>query len=280
MKTFLSFLLIWCFSIFVKAQPGNNFGVSQSIFIPVETTFFYKVGDRTVPIKVTQYGTVKNIVCINLHANEQTSVHSAYFVLESYGGTLIKIENNNQRVIRFRLKGVYYSFDPNRMFSRIGIEQTLRDNRKTSKEAIDEIEKFAQRLLLLIPDSTSCIVALHNNTDGAYSVKSYLPGSERHSDAKAVYADPTQDIDDIALTTDSLLYEKMAENNFNCIWQDNINAKKDGSLSIFCGEQKRRYINIETQHGKAVQYKKMLEKFLEILAEENKIIPEETITEK
>jgi hypothetical protein len=242
------------------------------MFIPAEKTIQYKIGDRNLPIKLIQYGDVKDIICVNLHDNEESSLQAARLVLESSGGTIIKIENNNQRIIRFRLKGIYYSFDPNRMFSKAGIEQTLRDNRSISKEAIEEIEKFAKQLLLLIPDSTSCIVALHNNTEAAFSIKSYLPGGNRQSDARAVYADSLQDIDDIILTTDSLLYQKMANSGYNSIWQDNDNARKDGSLSIFYGERGRRYINIETQHGKVNQYKEMLEKLLQILEQKNKTL--------
>ena len=139
---------------------------------------------------------------------------------------------------------------------------------------MDEVEKFAQRILQLIPDSSSCIIALHNNTEEAYSVRTYLPGSSRELDAKAVYADSLQDVDDIAFTTDSLLFQKMAENGYNSIWQDNKKAKRDGSLSIYCGERSRRYINIETQHGKVQQYIEMLGKLLAILAKENEEIPE------
>ena len=263
------------FATATLAQAGDNFGMSRAMYIPQEKTILYKIGDRTLPIKIIQYGEVNDIVCINLHDNEGTSVQAATSVLETKGGTLIKIENKNQRVIRFRLKGVFYSFDPNRMFSRKGIEQTLRENnRKINVDAVDEIEKFAQRLLQLIPESTSCIVALHNNTEAAFSIKSYQPGNERANDAKAVYADSLQDIDDIVLTTDSLLYQKMADSRYNSIWQDNENAKKDGSLSIYFGEMNKRYINIETQHGRVNQYIEMLGKLLEILADENKIAPE------
>ena len=198
-----------------------------------------------------------------------SSYNAAKSVLEETGGTLIKIENTNQRVIKFRLNGITYGFDPNRIYSRIGIEQTLRDNRRTSKQAILEIEKFAGMLLQLIPDSTKCIIALHNNTEEAYSVRSYLPDGNRKKDAKAVYNDSTQDVDDIAFTTDSLLYQRMADFGFNSIWQDNEKVKKDGSLSVYCGENDKRYINIETQHGKVEQYIIMLEKLLQLLFEEN-----------
>lgn len=268
-------LLFFFLPITLFAQQGDNtVGFSKSMYIPIERTTVFKIGDRTLNIKIFQYGDVKNIVCINLHDNEGTSVQAAKSVLEQTGGTLIKIENGRQRVIRFKLGGVFYSFDPNRMFSRIGIEQTLRDNRRIHKNAILEIEKFSQQLLSLLPDSTSCIIALHNNTEQAFSIKSYLPGHERQHDARAVYEDSLQDMDDIILTTDSLLYQQMANNRYNSIWQDNEKAKRDGSLSIFCGETKRRYINIETQHGKVDQYIEMLEKLLEILAEENKVLPD------
>ncbi len=255
-------------------KSDNNISISNAIFIPLEKTIFYTIGDRSIPVKILQYGNAKNIICINVHDNETTSVKAAKSVLEETGGTIIKIENKQQRVIRFRLKGVSYGFDPNRMFSRIGIEQTLRDNKKTGRDAINEIEKFAQRILQLIPDSSSCIIALHNNTEEAFSVRSYLPGNNRQHDAKAVYASNLQDIDDIAFTTDSLLYQKMADSGYNSIWQNNEKAKKDGSLSIYCGERNRRYINIETQHGKAKQYIEMLQKLLAILAGENKQTPE------
>ena len=274
MKFLTAILTILFSSTLLVAQTGdNNITVSNAVFIPVKKTIFYTLGDRTIPLQIVQYGEAKDIICINVHDNETTSVEAAKSILEQKGGTLIKIDNKGQRIIRFRLKGIRYSFDPNRMFSRIGIEQTLRDNKKISNAAIEEVDKFAHRLLEIIPDSTFCIIALHNNTEEAFSIKSYLPGSDRQFDARAVYVDSLQDVDDIALTTDSLLYQKMADNNYNSIWQDNVNVRKDGSLSVYCGERSQRYINIETQHGKVKQYVAMLEKLLNILADENKESP-------
>lgn len=271
--TTISAIIVFSTSLF--AQPNENtVSVSKAIFLPAEKKIFCKLGDRNIPIKILQYGNTKNIICINVHDNEATSVQAAKSVLEERGGTLIKIENKQQRIIRFRLKGVAYSFDPNRIFSRVGIEQTLRDNRKISRDAINEVEKFAQRILQLLPDSSSCVIALHNNTEEAFSVRSYLPGRDREQDAKSVYTDSLQDVDDIILTTDSILYQKMAAEGYNSIWQDNEKAKKDGSLSIYYGERNRRYINIETQHGKLEQYMEMLQKLLTVLAEENKVLPE------
>ena len=274
MKLVLTFILSTLFMNGGYAQPvSENLAVTEARFFPLEKTIYYKLGDKTIPLKVLQYGPANDIACINIHDNEFTSVQAAKSVLEIKGGTLIKIENNAQRIIRFSLRGVLYSFDPNRIFSRTGIEQTLKENGRISLLAIEEVEKFGQRLLQLIPDNISCVIALHNNTENAYSVKSYLSGGDRHKDAKQVYADSLQDADDIIFTTDPSLFEEMASLGYNCILQNNEKVRRDGSLSVYYGEQNRRYVNIETQHGKTDQYQEMLENLIDILVERNKKSP-------
>lgn len=250
------------------AQPaGDNLALSEARYIPLEKTIYYKIGDnKTIPIKLAQYGPANDIFCFNMHDNEFTSVNAARSVLELRGGTLLRIENSAQRLIRFRLRGVLYAFDPNRIFSRAGIEQSLRENGRTSPLAIEEVEKFGHRLLELIPDSIACIIALHNNTEGAYSVNSYVTGGDRQKDARDVHAAAQQDPDDIFFTTDREIFDNMAAAGYNSILQDNEKAKKDGSLSVYFGAKNRRYVNIETQHGRVGQYQQMLEKLLNILA--------------
>jgi len=267
MKTLRSlFIPAFLFScVVINAQSQNENAISASFYIPAEKTIYYQLGEKRIPILISQYGDAKDIVCINLHDNESTSVEAARDILVKHGGLLIKINNNQQRVIRFHYRGDNYRFDPNRIFSRIGIEESLEDYGKMTEDVVDEVEKFGQRILDLITENTSCIIALHNNTNDAYSIKSYLAGSDRQYDARAVYRNPKQDPDNIALTTDSLLYQKMADSGFNTIWQDNFRATRDGSLSIWAGENERRYINIETEHGQVKEYREMLEKLLTIL---------------
>ena len=245
--------------------------VKATAFIPAEKIILHKLGDKTISIKLIQYGQAVTACCINLHDDEKTAVQAARSVLEQQGGVLIRIENNAQRIISFPFKGVVYSFDPNRIFSQKGIKFTLKAKGKTNPLAIIEVEKFAAHLLQLIPDSIACLIALHNNTDGDFSVKSYQPGGKRQTDARQVYADNWQDIDDITFTTDEILFSKMSSMGYNSILQDNANVTKDGSLSVYFGEQKKRYINIETQHGKTAQYKEMLGKLLYFLDEEKSL---------
>jgi len=77
-------------------------------------------------------------------------------------------------------------------------------------------------------------------------------------------------VDDIALTTDEVLFNKMSAFGYNSILQDNVKVDKDGSLSVYYGELNKRYINIETQFGKTIQYKEMLGKLLNVLDNEKK----------
>ncbi len=248
----------------------EGYDTQHSNFTPVEKITTHKLGGKSISIKTVQYGDVVENCCINLHDDESTAVTAANTVLEQKGGLLIKIENGGQRLISFPFRGITYTFDPNRIFSRKGIEQTLKSKGRITAEIVTEVENFAKKILLLIPDTAGCIIALHNNTNGDYSVKTYQPGGTREADAKLVYADSWQDVDDIALTTDEKLFTKMSSYGYNSILQDNVKVLKDGSLSVYCGEKNKRYINIETQHGKKDQYKDMLSKLIHALEAEMK----------
>ena len=193
----LALLLSLTATVFgIKTPEKNYIGVKPTAFTPAEKTIAHKLGDKTILLKVVQYGESVNTCCINLHDDEMTAVKAARSVLEQQGGVLIKIENKAQRNVSFPFKGVMYTFDPNRIFSRTGIGLTLKVTKgKINPLAIIEVEKFATHLLQLIPDSVSCVIALHNNTNGDFSVKTYQPGGKRQTDARQVYADSWQDID-------------------------------------------------------------------------------------
>ena len=256
-------LLIAIVSLFalisIHAQESIEFTppVESKISIS-EKTIFYQLAGNIIPIKLRQYGDRTDIVFINLHDDEVTSVDAAKRILEQYGGLLIEIENNAQRNIRFRLDRQLYKVDPNRIFSKEGIKKSLEQLGNTSAKAIEEVEKFGERILQIIPVNAECIVALHNNTPGLFSAIDYTAGNKRAIDSKKVYINPQQDADDFFLTTDNSLYEKLADKGFNTILQDNQNCTEDGSLSVYCGRKNMMYINCETEHGKTEQYFKMM----------------------
>lgn len=260
MKPPTSILLTTLFvlgSYLVEAQNSTTMVVTEN-YSPKTASIRHRLGETQILIKKMQYGDVKDVLYINLHDDEKSSVEAAQSLLKKEGGLLVKFENNRKRNIRFRLKGKYYMFDPNRMFSREGASQSLRELGRVSNDAVNEVVKLGQRIIQFIPENPSCVVALHNNTEGRFGVNSYRPGSPIAGNAKMYYENPADDPDDIFFTTDSLLYHRLSSEKFNSIWQDNSNVRRDGSLSVYCGERNIRYINCETQHGKTEKYLTML----------------------
>lgn len=257
MHNFSAPLLLLLLPVFVFSQLAASPGAPPAL-IPKVITIYHQIGSTVIPIKYYQYGDSKDLFFINLHDDEMTAVNGAINLLETHGGILVRLVNKRQRNISFKMGGVSYLFDPNRIFSRRGISQTLSGFGHVSRKAIEEVEKFANRILQFLPRPPACVIALHNNSDGKFSITSYLKGNERENDAKAVHHSQNEDPDDLFLTTDSTLYRNLAKEKFNVVWQDNRNAFKDGSLSVYCGEKNIRYLNCETEHGKTSQYREMI----------------------
>ena len=259
---YLLYITLFCFTCsFLQVHQTAAF----SNINVAEKTIFYKLAENIVPIKIQQYGERRDMVFINLHDDELTSVDAAKRILHEQGGTLIEIENNSQRNIGFKLGRRLYKVDPNRMFSKEGIKKSLDQLGVTSPKAIDEVEKLGQRVIQLLPEEATCVIALHNNSSDLFSVLEYAPGNKRAADSKKVYINNEQDADDFFLTTDNHLYEKLADSGFNTILQDNKHCTDDGSLSVYCGKKNIRYVNCETEHGKTEQYFEMIKALLAAL---------------
>ncbi len=237
----------------------------ETMYTAIEKTIFYRLADKEIPLKVQQYGDRSDIVFINLHDDESTSVEAAKMILKSEGGLLIEVENDLKRLISFRLGRYIYTVDPNRIFTRKGIEKSLSELRRSSIRAIEEVEKLGQRIIQLIPEDATCIIALHNNTPGLFSATDYSSRNSRAKEAAKVFINSLQDEDDFFLTTNSALYKELSDKGFNTVLQDNKNCTDDGSLSVYCGKRNIRYVNCETEHGKTEQYFEMIKNLMAIL---------------
>ena len=269
---FIAIIILFNLSFLVSAQERTEIITvpEKTIYSPVLKTIFYKLGEKTILLKVQQYGDQNKTVFINLHDDEAASVTATKRILEEKGGLLIEVENNQQRMIRFKTGHNFYSFDPNRIFSKEGLSKSLKETGKISPRAVAEIDLFAKRILNLLPEDPICVIALHNNTPDLFSSQSFAAGNERNRDARKVYINSEQDKDDFFFTTDTSLYEDLANKKFNTILQDNKNCKEDGSLSVYCGKRSIRYVNCETEHGKTEQYYEMMNTLISLLISEKK----------
>ena len=249
-------ILLSFFSLLVLAHKDDE--TNKASFSPVLNVVTFQLGNKTISIKTYQYGIRKDVVMINLHGNEKTSLLAAMQWLKANGGLLIKLENGDQRNISFNLDTAAFQFDPNHIFSAEGIRNDFVNNKHQLAKASSLTQKLGKKILSLIPENATILVALHNNFDGDYSINSYLKGHERAMDALKVFKNPARDEDDIFLTTNAGFYQQLSAEGYNTILQNARTVKKDGSLSVYYKDKKTIYLNCETEHDKNALYLQML----------------------
>ncbi len=232
--------------------------VATEVPSPVQAaTKKYQLGDTTIILRITQYGSGPRFIA--LHSNETTSVVAAKALRV---GTVLELTHSGGRNVSFGLGGKRYTFDPNRIFSATGIKKTLSQNGPYSKEAQKEVKKFSDWILIFLhAANTRQVVALHNNTEGHYSVSSYLKGGSEAAAAAKVFVNPKNDPDDFFLTTDGSVFTAMSKQGFNVVLQSR-RPPDDGSLSVYCALNCRSYVNVEAQAGHSAIQKKMISALL------------------
>lgn len=207
------------------------------------------VGDEKVEIKHTE-GRGKTY--IHVHHNEQTALRAAQAVIKQEGGSLITLEHSGGRNIVFHLHNKRYEFDPNRIFTDIGIRKTLISLSQYSPEAHKEVKKLATKIKQLLPKGK--VVAVHNNS--SYSLKDYLPGNSLENDAQAIHMLPRNYYRNFYLVTKISDFLRIKSRGYNGVLQKNT-ANDDGSLSIYLA--KNEYINVEAGYDQLIEQIKMLQ---------------------
>lgn len=206
------------------------------------------VGDERVVVK--QYPG-KGKAYVHVHQNETTALKAAKVALRKQGGSLITLVHSGGRTVVFHLNNQRYEFDPNRIYTDVGIRKTLAKYSRYTPEAHHEVKKLASKIKELLPEGK--VVAVHNNA--SYSLKDYLPGKELASDAKALYMNPSNFYRNFYLVTQLKDYLRLKVDGFNGILQKS-SASDDGSLSIYLA--KREYINVEAGYDELNEQIKML----------------------
>jgi hypothetical protein len=204
-------------------------------------------------------------VLLSLHSNESTSLSAAQQLIGKFAGTIIAIDGGGSRRIPLHPNSNRVTLDPNRAFSAAGVKRDLnRFSIFTDADAAACVQ-FGEAIVSTFRIGQGLpVIALHNNTNGGYSIRSYEKGGNEAKAAAKVFkgkADP----DDFFLVTHPQLFEELKAAGYNVVLQDNRNAPDDGSLSVFCGRNGIVYANVETEHGKLDTQREMLEALLRIL---------------
>ena len=243
-------LLYFIYPAICLAQAQRTITKVTSSYTLKQTTSFYNLGNKNIGVVTYKYNNNPNILMINVHDDEVTAIETSKQVLRKTGGTLIKINNDTQRLVSFKLNNILYTFDPNRMFTQNGIITSLNKYECYSPDAVEKIEGFAKFVLSKIPADNATLIALHNNHDGGYSINTYEGKGDLSGDSGAINIDDIRATDDFFLTTDEIIYNKIRSYGYNVTLQNNLDANDDGSLSIYYGEKNKSYVNVETKHGK------------------------------
>ena len=224
-----------------------------------------RVGDTSARVVAYQSGDARVTYC-SLHENERTSVAAARRAIDECDGRLVELRAQGQRLVSFRLDGVQYRFDPNRIFTRVGVEKTLKRYGHYSDQAREAVVAFSTRWLEVADlRGGAGVVAVHNNAPGGYSLKSYARTGAYRDQAAAIYDNPGLDPDDFFLVTEERFFLQLKERRWNAVLQAGHSAADDGSLSLYCGRAGIPYVNVEAAYSH-------LDRQVEMLREAHRLI--------
>jgi hypothetical protein len=201
--------------------------------------------------RVVRYGASKRRY-VHIHGNEETARQVLLAHMRSREGVAHLIEGATRNVT---VEGG--RIDPNRMFSRVGAEASLkRLNPEWSAarvaRALDVLDRGRERLVkALLPPSGGLTVALHNNSPG-YSVRDEQPISDAASIREP--GNPRA----FFLCTDEDDFRKLSESAYNVVLQKRAPRDDDGSLSRLAAARGVRYVNLEVAVGQFARQQEML----------------------
>lgn len=208
------------------------------------------LGDTMVEIReyarfIEPYAGIRMNMLV-LHDNENTAVESGRQFVSEEGGRIVDLQAAGDRRVSFSVGGRTVDFDPNRIFTPIGVRATLGEGASEETEAITQL--FGEALIGVYAPR-DIVITLHNNTEENYSALNYVEGGIYENDAADVHIEEGSDPDDFFFVTDPDLFSALKSDDFNVVLQDNEGVTDDGSLSIWAAQNDMVYVNVEAQHG-------------------------------
>lgn len=187
-----------------------------------------------------------------IHGDEESARAVLLGYMQTHDGIAYLTENHTREVLVDGLK-----IDPNRWFSRIGAEASLRKlnpnpDPAALRRALDAIDHGREKLVrAFTPPHGSVLVALHNNSS-SYSVHDEVPISDRASLKEP--GNPHA----FFLCTDPRDFDVLSTSPYNVVLQQKAPPTDDGSLSRLAAARGFRYINLEVRLGRPDRQREML----------------------
>ena len=187
-----------------------------------------------------------------IHGNEETARTVLLRFMESHQGIAYVVEGHTRNV---QVEGLL--IDPNRMFSRVGAEASLRRLNQAAGEpgvrrALDALDRGREKLVkALTPPQGGLTFALHNNSE-SYSVETEIPISDRTSIKEP--GNPHA----FFLCTHPADFDVLASSPYNAVLQQKAAPADDGSLSRLAARRGFRYVNLEVALGQRDRQQEMV----------------------
>ncbi|MCH2233442.1 MAG: hypothetical protein MK078_04235 [Crocinitomicaceae bacterium] len=231
-----------------------------------QTTQTINIGDSKVELRFFQGSVLDDIIFLNVHEDEQTSIEAIKEIRKTIPVNFAYLHHKGTRNIEFQLGKNKHEFDPNRIYTFKGRKATLKEFGKFSfraNKAVKELDKAINKLI----SNYKIVVTLHNNTDVNYTINSYAEGGDESENTKRLSIVDTWDPDDFIYTTHPPYFDAYKNLGLNAILQDNATCVNDGSLSVHCGKNNIPYINVEAQKGHLNEQINLIRIVIDILNE-------------
>jgi len=239
---YITLLILLCVSLKTVAQHPPVFeGMTTD-------TTYIALGDLELSLVKYSFN-APNIKFVAIHDNEDTGVKAAFQYINQYGGTILDCQYGGARNFKFINEEETFQTDPNSIYTKTGTKAGLKKYGIWDDDVLEMLENTGKTILKAYdPTETGYIFTLHNNGDGGFGIRSYLPGYDLANAADSVHINFEMDPDDMVLVTELELFKLLKKENINVILQS-VKALDDGSLSIYAMQHKIPYINVEVQHG-------------------------------
>ncbi len=225
-------------------------------------------GETKLLLEVKTKDENSSLVFINLHDDEVTSTEAFNSFYEDCNCRFYHLMNNRRRNIVFSVNHHDGEFDPNGIFSSTGIERQLKKHHYFNPKSEAAVKKFSEDFLATLDlNSHDFVVSLHNNSDGNFSVQSYVADTSRSEGALEFNLSPNRDEDDFFIVTKREFFESFRKQDFNVVLLNPTSPEDDGSLSDYCNKHGIDYINVEAEDGHLEEQKKMIETALLLFGE-------------